>query len=165
MNTLTKIISGGQTGADRGALEAALELAFPYGGTIPKGRKAEDGQVPACFDQLVESVSADYKICATRDNVRDGQATLVICPTAPMSPGSQVTVRFCHEQNKPVMVCEAKKVLRDPVAQGDLVLRWIKQKGVKVLNVAGTRESKFKGIQEAVRAMVTHVLAESTATN
>lgn len=159
--TLTKIISGGQTGADRGALEAALKLEFPYGGTIPKGRKAEDGEVPACFDQLTESTSADYKI-RTRDNVRDGAATLVICPTSPMSPGSQVTVRFCHEQNKPVMVCEAKKVLRDPKAQGDLVLRWLKSKRVGVLNVAGTRESKFKGIQEAVRSMMTHVLTEAT---
>ena len=45
---ISKIISGGQTGVDRGAIEAALELGFPYGGLIPKGRLAEDGAVPVC---------------------------------------------------------------------------------------------------------------------
>ena len=52
---LSKIVSGGQTGVDRGAIEAALELGFPYGGLIPKGRLAEDGIVPLKFDQMAES--------------------------------------------------------------------------------------------------------------
>lgn len=52
MMLIAKIISGGQTGVDRGALEAVLELGFPYGGLIPKGRVSEDGQVPLVFDKL-----------------------------------------------------------------------------------------------------------------
>jgi hypothetical protein len=158
--TLKKIISGGQTGADRGALVAALETGFPYGGKIPKGRKAEDGKVPDCFDQLEEISSADYKV-RTRENVRDSTGTLVVCPTAPMSPGSQVTVRFCHEQGRPVIVREARKVLADPHKAALEVLAWVKKHGIGVLNVAGTRESKFKGIQEAVRVMMSTVLAEA----
>lgn len=57
---ISKIISGGQTGVDRGALEAALEAGFPYGGLIPKGRMAEDGQVPLCFDRMEVSYKKDY---------------------------------------------------------------------------------------------------------
>ncbi len=55
-----KIVSGGQTGVDRGALEAAVELGFPYGGLIPKGRLAEDGEVPRSYDKLVEAPRKDY---------------------------------------------------------------------------------------------------------
>lgn len=72
-----KIVSGGQTGADRGALEAALELGFPYGGMIPKGRLAEDGIVPLKFDQMEESTRKDY-LYRTEWNVTHSDATLII---------------------------------------------------------------------------------------
>ena len=72
---MSKIVSGGQTGVDRGAIEAALELGFPYGGLIPKGRLAEDGIVPLKFDQMEESSNKNY-IFRTEWNVVHSDATL-----------------------------------------------------------------------------------------
>src|SRR5689334_22568523 len=70
-----KIVSGGQTGADRGGLDAAIALGIAHGGWCPKGRKAEDGQVPACYS-LAEARSADYRV-RTKLNVRDSDATVI----------------------------------------------------------------------------------------
>lgn len=74
---ISKIVSGGQTGVDRGALEAALELGFPYGGLIPKGRLAEDGIVPEKFDKMTVAVRKDY-LFRTEYNVGHSDATLII---------------------------------------------------------------------------------------
>ena len=73
---ISKIISGGQTGVDHGAIEAALELGFPYGGLIPKGRRAEDGIVPLKFDQVQESTRKDYMF-RTEWNVAHSDVTLM----------------------------------------------------------------------------------------
>lgn len=67
--SIAKIVSGGQTGVDRGALEAALKLDFPYGGMIPNGRKAEDGIVPQKFTAMTESESDDYRFRAGMPNI------------------------------------------------------------------------------------------------
>ena len=74
---ISKIISGGQTGVDRGAIEAALELGFPYGGLIPKGRLAEDGAVPEKFDRMEVAPRKDY-LFRTEWNVTHSDATLII---------------------------------------------------------------------------------------
>ena len=74
---ISKIVSGGQTGVDRGAIEAALELGFPYGSLIPKGRLAEDGIVPEKFDKMTIAVRKDY-LFRTEYNVGHSDATLVI---------------------------------------------------------------------------------------
>jgi hypothetical protein len=154
--TMKKIMSGGQTGADRGALEAALELKFPYGGWVPKGRLAEDGQVPAEYDQLTEHSNPDYKP-RSWSNVRDSTGTVIICP-APMSPGSQLTLRYCQEQGKPVMVRDAAKVISDPHTAARQVWDWIKLHKIETLNVAGTREKKCKGLQHAVAVLISDVI-------
>jgi hypothetical protein len=153
---LKKIMSGGQTGADRGALEAAKGLEFPYGGWVPLGRRAEDGKVPAEFDQLTEHENPDYNP-RTRDNVRDSDGTLIVCPH-PMTPGSKVTLRFCREQEKVVMVRDAAKVLDDPEAVAREVWAWIQLHKIETLNVAGTRESKCKGLQEEVACLVGNLI-------
>ena len=76
---IAKIVSGGQTGVDRGAIEAALESGFPYCGLIPKGRLAEDGIVPLKFDQMEEAPNKNY-IFRTEWNVVHSDATLIISP-------------------------------------------------------------------------------------
>src|SRR5258706_15582674 len=74
---LTKIVSGGQTGADRAALDVALEQGFEIGGWIPKGRRAEDGPIPQSYRGLLETDSADPSV-RTALNVRDSDATLIV---------------------------------------------------------------------------------------
>jgi len=74
---IAKIVSGGQTGVDRGALEAAVELGFPYGGLVPKGRRAEDGVVPEAFDQMTEAPFESY-VYRTEQNVVNSDCTLII---------------------------------------------------------------------------------------
>jgi hypothetical protein len=73
----SKIISGGQTGVDRAALDAAIELGIPHGGHCPRGRRAEDGRIPDRY-QLTETDSAQYRV-RTERNVLDADATLILC--------------------------------------------------------------------------------------
>jgi hypothetical protein len=77
---IIKVVSGGQTSVDRGALEAALELGFPYGGYIPKGRRAEDGVVPTKFTEMTEDTQKDY-FHRTELNVINSDATLILSRT------------------------------------------------------------------------------------
>lgn len=157
-----KVISGGQTGADRGALEAALRLGSDYGGWIPKGRRAEDGRVPDCFDKLQEHSSSDYPPRTWR-NVHDSDATLIVART-PLSGGSKLTVRYCREQDRPLLVVSAETLLQRPGADSVAdVHRWLaclaeRGQPVRVLNVAGSRESSVPGIQQAVRHLVFSLL-------
>jgi hypothetical protein len=153
---MLKIMSGGQTGADRGALEAAAELGAPYGGWVPLGRKAEDGVVPARFDQLKEMMTTDYSR-RTWANVRDSHGTVVVCPT-PATGGSAQTLRHCRMQGRPLLLRNAQSVIECPEQAGDHLWAWCQDAMVGVLNVAGSRESKCPGIQAAVRDMVAHVL-------
>src|SRR5947209_12411896 len=96
-----KIVSGGQTGVDRAALDVALELGLPCGGWCPKGRLAEDGVVPDRYP-LDEAPTASYPE-RTRLNVRDSDATLVLSWGAPQG-GTLLTVRACQGQGKPHLV-------------------------------------------------------------
>ena len=153
-----KIVSGGQTGADRGALDAALEWGSVYDGWVPTGRRSEDGRVPERY-KLREHPNPDYKP-RTWANVRDSDGTVIICPV-PMSPGSKLTLRYCHEQEKTVMVRDSALVIQDPILAADQLWDWIKLHGIKALNVAGARESKCKGLQQAVHVMIMHVLVTS----
>ena len=96
--TITKIISGGQTGADRGGLDAAIELEVPHDGGCPKGRKAEDGVIPDKYD-LQETESGDY-LDRAEANVVEADAT-VIFTYCPMQGGSLRTAEFCRKHGKP----------------------------------------------------------------
>ena len=85
MTVITKIVSGGQSGADQGGLDAAIELGIPHGGWCPKGRKSEDGAIPDKYN-LVETKSGDYRV-RTEQNVVDSDATVVFT-YGPASGGS-----------------------------------------------------------------------------
>ena len=157
---IMKIISGGQTGVDRGALEAAVELHFPYGGLIPKGRRAEDGIVPLEFEAMTEDTRKDY-LHRTELNVVNSDATLILSRERELTGGTKRTAAFCEKHGKPYWIDNPD----DPTQtdKGLEFLLWIEANfGMSpiALNVAGPRESKCPGIQASTKVFVIRLLNE-----
>ena len=140
---VSKIVSGAQTGADRGGLDAAIDLKIPYGGFIPAGRRAEDGRIPSKYVGLIETRSDGYLV-RTRLNAQNSSAT-VIFTFGPLSGGSMKTRQFCEEYKKPWMHVDLRKNVKHTE-----FLEWLNSipESKIVLNVAGNRESKSPGIQK-----------------
>lgn len=147
-----RIISGGQTGADRGALDAAIALGIEHGGHCPAGRRAEDGRIPERF-RLVETESADYAV-RTEKNVLGADATLLVTRGAPTG-GSALTAALARKHDRPLLHLDLA-VTADPVAA---VREWLAARRVECLNVAGPRESGCPGIAQEVRALLVAALA------
>lgn len=145
-----KIISGGQTGVDRAALDLALELGVPCGGFCPRGRLAEDGPLDDRYP-LTETPSADYAQ-RTEWNVIHSDATLILHRDR-LRGGTALTARLARAHGRPVRVVELAQET-DP--QG--VAEWAR--GFRVLNVAGPRESQAPGIYEAARSFLKAVLTQ-----
>src|SRR5437762_4589686 len=101
MKPALKIISGGQTGVDRAALEWALANGLPHSGWCPKGRKAEDGVIPPRF-HLQETGSNNCSI-RTRRNVRDSGGTIIFSKSPSLRGGTQETFEFANEIRKPLL--------------------------------------------------------------
>lgn len=149
---ISAIISGGQTGADRGALTAAIQLGLDFGGWAPAGYRAEDGTVPEIFRvRMRETNARDYGL-RTRLNIQDSDATLIISFATELSGGSSFTAKHAKQQRKPCkhLVLPARGETRIPDAVRSAVLAWIADRRIGVLNVAGPRESKEPGIEQAV---------------
>ena len=134
----SQIVSGGQTGVDRGALDAALSLDWPCGGWCPKGRRAEDGPIAA--DYPVRETDSKNYAQRTRWNVRDSDGTLILC-SGPLTAGTSLTRKFAVELEKPFLIVD---LVREPDAA--TVAEWIESNRIHVLNVAGPRESSVPGI-------------------
>ncbi len=134
----TKIISGGQTGVDRGALDAAVALGIAHGGWCPRGRLAEDGPIPGRYE-LHETDSPDYPV-RTERNVLDSDATLILC-RGQVSGGTELTLRLAERHRRPCLVVDLDRPL-----DVDPVRRWLVSHQVQVLNLAGPRESQSPGI-------------------
>jgi hypothetical protein len=157
------VISGGQTGADMGALEAAIELGFTHGGYCPKGRRCEIGVIPPQFD-LWETDSSDYRV-RTRRNIEESDITIIFTRNKPLSGGSLFTRDLCKRTNKPfvrVILCDKEQY--DIKAIAASILSRLKKLAVQkqkilVVNVAGGRESKSPGLQRAVRDVMHHLLS------
>ena len=139
MSLLRKVVSGGQTGVDRAALDAAMDLGFETGGWVPRGRRSEDGTIPERY-ALTETTSRDYEQ-RTEWNVRDTDATLVLT-TGRLEGGTANTVELAHKMEKPIFVVD----LLQP-RNLDGILYWLEYENVRSLNVAGPRESKVPGIR------------------
>ena len=137
---LEKIISGGQTGVDRAALDAALEVGLPIGGWCPRGRRAEDGFVPHGYP-LAETPTTEYTE-RTNFNVRDSDATLVVTRGA-LDGGSLFATKVAMHLGRPCKVVDLDESNGLEVALG-----FIRTTNARVLNVAGPRESKNPGIYE-----------------
>ncbi len=137
---IERVISGGQTGVDRAALDVALKLGVPCGGWCPRGRRAEDGPLKEIYP-LQETPSSDYTQ-RTRWNVRDSDGTLVLYKSS-LSGGSELTVELAKKHNKPCLVID---LCEDP--SPEKLLDWLRRQQIRTLNVAGTRESGSTGIYD-----------------
>ena len=135
---LTKIVSGAQTGIDRGALDAALAAGFPCGGWCPAGRRAEDGPIPSRYP-VDELGSASYE-ARTRRNVADSDATLIVYRDE-IEGGTALTMDYCRELAKPVLSVDLASVSIEDAAT--LTRDFLQRTDVGVLNVAGPRASKW----------------------
>lgn len=140
---LVRIVSGGQTGVDRAALDAAVAAGLPHGGWCPRGRKAEDGIIPAGY-RLDEASSSRYAE-RTFLNVRDSAGTLILSKGEP-TDGTKLTVDFAKRLGRPCLV-----IMLDGDDHSGEILRWIEERGIEVLNVAGPRESAAPGIHEEAK--------------
>lgn len=138
------MVSGGQTGVDRAGLDAALALGIPCGGWCPRGRRAEDGRIDMRYP-LLETPSRDYAE-RTEWNVRDSDGTLILTRGAPQG-GTALTLEIARRLGRPALVLDLAAV-QDPGAVRD----WLAREGIRILNVAGPRESAAPGIHaEALR--------------
>jgi len=146
---IKRIVSGGQTGVDRGALDAAIAAGVAHGGWCPLGRRAEDGRIPDQY-ALQETETRKYAE-RTRRNVRDSDATLIIA-REPLAGGTALTQRVCDELGKPWLVVNPD---RPPI---ESIQRWLRRHKVESLNVAGPRESSSPGIEAQARDLVLAVL-------
>ena len=148
------IVSGGQTGVDRGALDAALDLGIPCGGWCPRGRRSEDGPIPEHYP-LQETTSADYPV-RTRKNVEDSDATLILT-SGPATGGTLLTVNLCKRLGKPHLVIDLNR--DDLTASLSQVRGWLAGFPDGTLNVAGPRESGHPGVAERARAFLCEALS------
>jgi len=145
---IIKIISGGQTGADIAGVDTAIECEVSYGGWLPKGRKCEEGTVPLTYTEFQELIRGGYPK-RTEQNVIDSDGT-VIFSYGKLSTGSALTARLCKQHTKPCLYIDLNlntdhvKLLQD----------WLTEWDIKVLNVAGSRESKHPGIYDQVKAIM-----------
>jgi hypothetical protein len=173
-----KIISGGQTGVDRAALDAALEFGIPAGGWCPRGRKAEDGPLDAKYP-LKETDSDDYSV-RTERNVCDSDGTLIITRGRPTG-GTAYTIAMARVHNKPCLVVDLDEHHpRDqchPRESGDLplplgegrgegavprILSWLLANNIITLNIAGPRESNCPGIYTEARKIIADLLKDDS---
>ncbi len=145
-----KIISGGQTGVDRAALDVALEFKIPCGGWCPRGRLAEDGVIPAHYP-LQESESSKYPV-RTELNVRDSDGTLILTRGEP-DRGTALTRHLARRYKKPLLVID---LLDFPEPAN--IRQWIKEQEIGTLNVAGPRASSCPGIHVQARKLLRQVL-------
>lgn len=136
--SLGKIISGGQTGVDRAALDAALDNHFPCGGHCPKGRKAEDGIIHARYP-LQEHASKDHAK-RTLENVLLSHGTLIIY-TQDLKGGTALTAHYCKQHDKPFIPIDAQRYTTEQATRE--ALKFVQEFKVRSLNVAGPRNSQW----------------------
>ena len=149
------IISGGQTGVDRAALDVALELKLPCGGWCPLGRRAEDGRIPKRYP-LQEITSINYPV-RTRANVRDSDGTLILTRGIP-DRGTKLTRDVAARLGKPCLVVD----LNRPVLLA-VVRKWMMDHDIGVLNVAGPHESSQPGIHAQASDVLRRLLKSPRA--
>lgn len=160
---IKKIISGGQTGVDRAALDFAIRLGIPHGGWCPKGRLAEDGVISSRY-QLCETESTDYSE-RTKLNLIESDATLVLVNALPLTvtDGTILTINELQRLNKPHLVLS----LAEFDDSCECAVSWFLANKIELLNIAGPRESQAPGIYAKSSAFLdrlnTHYLEHTSS--
>jgi predicted Rossmann-fold nucleotide-binding protein len=144
-----KIISGGQTGVDRAALDVALKHGIACGGWCPVGRLDEFGRIPDRYP--VRELEHGRFTERTLQNVKDSDGTVIIY-FGKLGGGTELTVRFCAEQLQPHQLIDASKISAEDAAR--LIIGLVRKHKIDILNVAGPRQSEWAGGYEyAFRAL------------
>ena len=151
---LGKIISGGQTGADRAGLDAAIQRGVPHGGWCPEGRRAEDGRIPDCY-QLCETYSFSYLV-RTEKNVQISDGTIIFT-LGDLRGGSARTRDFAILHGKPWLHLQLDTL--ELFETAETVKSFLTTHSIRTLNVAGSRESTEPGIHQRVCRIMDRVLA------
>ena len=142
---ITKILSGGQTGADQAALDFAIKHGIPHGGWIPKGRKTEDGILPDKY-KLDEMPTTSYPK-RTEKNILDSDGTLIFS-RGKLTGGSALTRKLAKQHERPWLHIDLDKVVATQAVQ--ILAGWVGDNDIQALNVAGPRASKDPGIHDFV---------------
>ncbi len=137
-----QIISGGQTGVDRAALDAAIVLGIPHRGWCPRGRLAEDGAIDAKY-ALKETPERDYAV-RTEKNVIESDGTLILY-RGKMTGGTRLTFKLTQKNKRPCLAIDLESEIDD-----DALSQWMTQYQINNLNIAGPRESTHPGIYDQV---------------
>lgn len=140
-----KIISGGQTGADQAALDVAIEVGIPHGGWIPKGRKTEDGRLPDSY-RMQETDAIDYAQ-RTELNILDSDGTIIFSH-GELSGGSALTQQLTKKHARPCLHIDLSGMSKYRAVE--IIKMWLDIREIKVLNVAGSRNSEDPEIYEDV---------------
>jgi hypothetical protein len=147
---IEQVVSGGQTGVDRAALDAALERGIPCGGWCPAGRHADDGRIPDRYP-LQETVDMDHTV-RTENNVRDSDGTLMFYRGS-LQGGTAYAVLMARHLGRPV-----RAVNLDAEVDIPGIARWIRENGIRVLHVGGQREAGSPGIYRSAHRLVGELL-------
>jgi hypothetical protein len=139
---ILKIISGGQTGVDQGALDAAMQLQLPTGGFCPKGRLSENGPIPKQYQNLTETATSDYTF-RTLQNIQASTGTLICVTKKPLSGGTRLTHLLAKKNRKPCLIIDMTQPFNFHFFE-----TWVSTHKISCLNIAGPRESCFPGIQQ-----------------
>lgn len=152
-----KIVSGGQTGVDQGALAAALDRGAPCGGWCPEGRRSEDGLIPPIYP-MRELSGAGYADRTLR-NVQDSDGTAIVF-AGTLDGGTRLTRTYCKDESKPCILIDSSTLSeRDAI---DALVSFVANHDIKTLNVAGPRASKWPDAHAYTRMLLMGVLARLT---
>jgi hypothetical protein len=152
----TQIVSGGQTGVDRAALDAAIACGLPCGGWCPSDRRAEDGIIPEHYP-LQAATKPGYRERTIR-NVLDSDGTVLLYHGT-LSAGTEETLRLCLQLRRPYRLIDAREVVA--VRGAELVAEFVKQHGIESLNVAGPRADNWPGGYEYTFDLIQQMLSLS----
>lgn len=159
-----RIVSGGQTGVDRAALDVAIALGIPHGGWCPQGRRAEDGRISAQY-QLQETPQRQYRV-RTRLNVQQSDGTLILFlgqagespPAEQLTGGTLLTFQLAQRNQKPVLVFPLSG--EDSSDRLSHIRQWLTEHQVENLNIAGPRESQSPGVYQSACDCLTRLFTD-----
>jgi putative molybdenum carrier protein len=150
------IISGGQTGADRAALDFAIEHGLSHGGWCPRHRRAEDGVIPP--EYLLQETPSGHYAQRTQWNVRESDATVVFSIGPKVKGGTRLTLELAVQLGKPAL--HLSRANADIEMAGTILRAFLEEHQVHTLNVAGPRASQEAEIAAFVRSVLQHAFVD-----